>query len=69
MFKIVEEEVSKVDCETGGFNSGHLWKLKSKLKPKFNDKPTAMLDINGKLVTSIEDIKSVHVQHFKKVLE
>ena len=28
-----------------------------------------MLDINGKHVTSIEDIKSVHVQHFKKVLE
>ena len=38
MFKIVKEEVEKVDCESGGFNSGHLWKLKSKLRPKFNDK-------------------------------
>ena len=69
MFKIVEEEVSKVDCETGGFNSGHLWKLKSKLRPKFNDQPTAMVNSNGRIVTSVEDIKSVHVEHFKKVLE
>ena len=29
MYKIVKEEVDKVDCEAGGFNSGHLWKLKN----------------------------------------
>ena len=69
MFKIVEEEVSKVDCESGGFNSGHLWKLKSKLRPKFNDKPTAMVDSSGRIVTSVEEIKSVHVTHFEKFLE
>ena len=69
MFKIVKEEVEKVDCESGGFNSGHLWKLKSKLRPKFNDKPTAVIDSDGTLATSTESIKRVHVEHFKKVLE
>ena len=34
MFRIVKEEASKVDAEAGGFNSVHLWKLKSKLRPK-----------------------------------
>ena len=69
MFKIVTEEVSKIYCESGGFNSGHLWKLKNKLRPKFNDNPTAVLDINGTLVTSVENIKKIHVAHFQKVLE
>ena len=69
MYKIVKEEVDKVDCEAGGFNSGHLWKLKSKLRPKFTDYPTALTDIDGNLVTSKEDIRNVTVNHFKKVLE
>ena len=68
MYKIVKEEVDKVDCESGGFNSGHLWKLKSKLRPKFTDYPTAMQNSEGNLVTSEEDIKKLTVDHFKKVL-
>ncbi len=27
MYKIVKEEAEKVDCDSGGFNSGHLWNL------------------------------------------
>ena len=69
MFRVVQEEVGKIDCESGGFNSGHLWKLKSKLRPKFYDNPTALIDSCGKLVTSQENIKKSHVDHFKKVLE
>ena len=69
MFEIVRNEVNKVDRESKGFNSGHLWKLKSKLRPKFNDNPTAVIDSNGDLVTSAKGIKKVHVEHFKKVLE
>ena len=61
--------MNKVDCESGGFNSGHLWKLNSKLRPKFNDNPTAVMDKSGVIVTSAESIKEVHVEHFKKVLE
>ena len=46
MFKIVSEEVNKIDCESGGFNLGRLSKLKSKLRPKFNDNPTAVFDVS-----------------------
>ena len=49
MFKIVKDEVDKVNCEEGGFNSGHLWRLKNKLRPKYNNYPTAMIDKEGKL--------------------
>ena len=52
--------MNKVDCESGGFNSGHLWKLKSKLRPKFNDNPTAVIDSIGEHMTSAEGIKKVH---------
>ena len=31
MYKNVKEEVDLVKCEDGGFNSGHLWRLKNKL--------------------------------------
>ena len=61
--------MNKIDCESGGFNSGHLWKLKSKLIPTFNDNPTAVMDKSGVIVTSAESITEVHVEHFKKVLE
>ena len=68
MFRIVKEEVSKVDAEAGGFNSGHLWKLKSKLRPKFNDYPTAILDTHGNLATTKEEIQNATVNHYKDVL-
>ena len=32
LYQIVKEEVDFVKCEEGGFNSGHLWRLKNKLR-------------------------------------
>ena len=55
----INEEIANIDCEEGGVNSGHLWKLKKKLSPKCRDPPTAMMDAEGNLVTSpnlIEDL-------------
>ena len=57
LFKIVKEEVEKVTCQEGGFNSGHICSLKSKLRPKVKNEPTAMFEKSGKLVTSTEGIK------------
>ena len=68
LFKIVKEEVEKVSCQEGGFNSGHLWSLKNKLRPKVRNLPTAMLDQSGKLLTSAEGIKQGAMNHFKDVL-
>ena len=36
---------------------------------KFNDYPTAILNTEGKEVTSEDEIKQVTINHFKKVLE
>ena len=68
LYKIVKEEVDSVNCEEGGFNSGHLWRLKNKVRPKVNNNPTAIENKDGHLVTNSKDIKNVTMQHFKKVL-
>ena len=51
-FDKIKEEISKIDVDEGGFNSGSLWKLKKKISPKCRDPPTAMFDESGNLVTS-----------------
>ena len=69
LFSIVKEEVKNIESDEGGFNSGHLWKLKKKLRPKQINNPTAMLNKDGKLVTSKTELKEVTLEHFRKVLE
>ena len=69
MFNIVKNEVEKIDSEEGGFHSGHLRKLKSKLRPKPISYPTAIYNSEGDLVTSLDDIEKVTETHFHKVLE
>ena len=69
MYKIVKVEVELVKCEDGGFNSGHLLRLKNKLRPKTNNTPTAIQNQNGMLVTTSQEIKSATMIHLKKVLE
>ena len=59
LYKIVKEEVDMVHSDEGGFNSGHLWRLKNKLRCKTNSSPTALLDKNGKLVTNNGEIKNI----------
>ena len=69
LFSIVKEEVKNIESDEGGFNSGHLWNLTRKLRPKLNNKPTAMLNQEGKLVTSHKELKDTAMEHFKKILE
>ena len=69
LHKIIKDEIEQIDCESGGFNSGHLWKIKSKLKSKENNKYTAIEDENGKLLTSEEEIDEETMKHYTKVLE
>ena len=57
--KKIEEEVGKYKCEDGGFNSGKLWNLKKHLFPRHRDPPTAMMDEEGKLLTSSEEINEL----------
>ena len=70
MFKNIMNEVKGIeDSEDGGFNAGRLWKLKKKLSPKASDPPTAMLNSDGKLITSDDDIKAEAVKHYKNVFK
>ena len=61
----IEKESKYIDPENGGFNTGHLWKLKKEMFPQGRDLPTAMLDRDGILQTDIENIKSVALDAYK----
>ena len=43
-YKKIKDEVRAMSGEEGGYNPGHLWKLKKKLVPLQSDPPTAMND-------------------------
>ena len=68
-YETIKEEIDNIDCQEGGVNSSHLWKLKKKLSPKCRDPPTAMLDPKGNLVTSEQAIEALAVETFRKRLE
>ena len=42
MYKKIKDELKGMSCEDGGWNPGHLWKLKTKISPRPVDPPTAM---------------------------
>ena len=65
MYNIIRDEVSEVNSDEGGFNSGLLWRLKNKLRPKKISPPTAMIDKNGKLITDSDEIKKAALDHYK----
>ena len=68
-FEKINDEIKNIDCEEGGLNSSHLWKLKKKLSPRCRDPPTAMLDREGNLITSAKSIEALAVDTYKKRLE
>ena len=69
MYKTIKREIDGINCEEGGFNSGHLWTLKNKLIPKHNDTPAAMVDNEGKLLTDTKEILKEAENHYTKVFE
>ena len=66
--KIIDE-ISGIDCNDGGVNSGRLWKLRRKLCPRSRDPPTAMVDDKGNLVTSPSRIEEIALETFKERLK
>ena len=66
--RIVYEETKGLGNEDGGFNPNHLWKLKHKILPKPCNVPTAMNNLNGKLITNIDEIKKNTINHYENVL-
>ena len=70
MYHKIKDEIKVMNNEEGGYNPGHLWKLKQKLSPRHSEPPTAMKDKDGKkLLTSEEDIKAETIKHYKRVFK
>ena len=44
MYKKINYELKAVKGDEGGYNPGHLWKLKKKLLPSQSEPPKAMKD-------------------------
>ena len=65
----IDESIKGLNSEKGGYNPGHMWKLKSKIIPKPVQVPTAMIDPkSGKLVTADNELKKHTVSYYKNVL-
>ena len=68
-FEKIKDATKDIDCETGGVNSGNLWRLKKQLCPQTRNPPTAMLDSEDNLVTDEDKIAEMALEHYTKVLE
>ena len=62
------DEISDIKCDEGGINSGKLWQLKKKLSPRCRDPPTAMVDLDGKLLTSEKNVEKLAIEVFENRL-
>ena len=60
----IKKEADKIDTETGGFNSGSMWKLKKDMFPNSRDPPTAMVDSDGVLQTDETKIKETAIEAY-----
>ena len=69
MVKDISNELKSVKGEEGGYNPGHLWKLKKKLSPRHTDPPTAMKDSQGNLLTTEEKILAEAKKHYENVFK
>ena len=68
-YEKIKEEIDNINCDEGGINSGHLWKLKKKISPKCRDPPTAMLDDDDNIVTGEKALEKLALKTYKKRLE
>ena len=68
MQKKVKEELEGIENEDGGIHPEKLWALRKKLFPKSRDPPTAMINEEGDLVTSLEEIENLSLKTYKNRL-
>ena len=66
---IISDESIGLNSESGGYNPGHLWRLKDKIIPRPPQVPTAMKGADGSLLTSKDDLKKETVDHYSNVLK
>ena len=65
MSKKIKDELNGINCEDGGWNSGFLWKLRSKISPRPEEPPTAMESSNGVLLTDPLEIQKEAIKYYE----
>ena len=69
MVQKIREELKDINSEDGGWNSGHLWKLRKKISPRPTDPSTAMESEEGVLLTDPGEIQKEALKCFEKLFE
>ena len=65
---IINDQTKGLESESGGFNPGHLWRLKDKIIPKPPQVPSAMKGSDGSLLTNKDDLKRQQLSIIKMCL-
>ena len=65
----IKDEIKGIRGDEGGYNPGHLWKLKKKLASKHIEPPISMKNADGNLLTNEEEIKAETLKHYRKVFD
>ena len=68
-YRIVQEACAGLSCEEGGLNDSKLWKLKRNLRGIVTEPPTAMLDLQGNLVTRSNAIEKLTMEMYSERLK
>ena len=69
MSKKIKDELNGINCEDGGWNSGFLWKLRSKISPRPEEPPTAMESSNGVLLTDPLEIQKEAIKYYEQLFK
>jgi len=67
--KIVKEACDGITCEDGGVNINKMWKMKKKLKGRYCEPPSAMLDEHGNVVTDNTGIENILIKRYEERLK
>ena len=69
MSKKIKDELNGLNCEDGGWNSGFLWKLRTKLNPRPAEPPTAMKNSDGVLLTNHQEIQKEAINYYEQLFK
>ena len=67
--KKLTEELEKLKPNSGGLNPQQMWKLRRRMCPKSRDPPCAMLDSNGNILVSDNQIQEEALKEYIKRLQ
>ena len=67
--EIVKQACDGITCDDGGINVNKMWKMKKKLKGRYSEPPTAMLDEYDNVVTDTKGIENILIKRYEERLK